>query len=41
MPTIFAEKVKNLKFGPISNSPVVFLVYICLFSLKTKDYATK
>jgi hypothetical protein len=32
---------QNLKFGPISNSPVVFLVYICLFSLKTKDYATK
>jgi hypothetical protein len=28
-------------FGPISNSPVVFLVYIYLFSQKTKDYATK
>jgi hypothetical protein len=32
---------KIFYFCPISNSPVVFLVYICLFSQKTKDYATK
>jgi hypothetical protein len=34
-------RFQNLNFCPISNSPVVFLVYICLFSQKTKDYATK
>ena len=32
---------QNIKCDPISNSPVVFLAYICLFSQKTKDYATK
>jgi hypothetical protein len=32
---------KNLKCCLISKSPVVFLVYICLFSQKTEDYATK
>ena len=35
------NRSQNFSFGPISNSPVVFLVYICLFSQKTKDYATK
>ena len=34
-------RFQNFNFCPISNSPVVFLVYICLFSQKTKDYATK
>ena len=32
---------QNLKCCLISKSPVVFLVYICLFSQKTEDYATK
>ena len=32
---------QNLKCCLISKSHVVFLVYICLFSQKTEDYATK
>jgi hypothetical protein len=32
---------QNLKCCLISKSSVVFLVYICLFSQKTEDYATK
>ena len=32
---------QNLKCGLISKSPVIFHVYICLFSQKTKDLQQK